>query len=448
MGILELFLLSVGLAMDAFAVSISKGLTMKKYSLRASLICGAWFGAFQALMPMIGWLLSSRFEKWISIGAPWIAFILLSLIGGNMLREAFSKEEDEEKEETDAGVEKSEKADDGFGFKSMLLLAVATSIDALAVGITFVAVPVAVLPASNLVNTIFGVLVIGVVTFLISAAGVRIGALFGSRFKSGSEALGGTILIFIGLKILLEHLDRAGAMQDLGKVFGMLLPLLGTVIGAALVYARIHFAGVAVSRILRIFAGLIMLAVGAWAAVFSLSFVKTKEGGPLIPLGCLFGGILAGFVFQLVLDKLVPHLHYGEHYEDGLRSKLKPETKMILSEFLHHMPEGIALGAVFAAAFLTEKPEWMPGWLPLVLSAALALHNIPEAILLSISDRAEGATVHRSFFAGILSGAPVPLLGIITLILMVLFPGALPFVAPFAAGAILFTVIESLFPKL
>ena len=97
MGILELFLLSVGLAMDAFAVSISKGLTMKKYSLRASLICGAWFGAFQALMPMIGWLLSSRFEKWISIGAPWIAFILLSLIGGNMLREAFSKEEDEEK---------------------------------------------------------------------------------------------------------------------------------------------------------------------------------------------------------------------------------------------------------------------------------------------------------------------------------------------------------------
>ena len=99
MGILELLLLSVGLAMDAFAVSISKGLTIKKYSLRGSLICGAWFGAFQALMPMIGWLLGSRFEKWISIGAPWIAFILLSLIGGNMLREAFSKDEEEEKEE-------------------------------------------------------------------------------------------------------------------------------------------------------------------------------------------------------------------------------------------------------------------------------------------------------------------------------------------------------------
>ncbi|MBR6977124.1 MAG: manganese efflux pump, partial [Lachnospiraceae bacterium] len=99
MGILELLLLSVGLAMDAFAVSISKGLTIKKYSLRGSLICGAWFGAFQALMPMIGWLLGSRFEKWISIGAPWIAYILLSLLGGNMLREAFSKDEEEEKED-------------------------------------------------------------------------------------------------------------------------------------------------------------------------------------------------------------------------------------------------------------------------------------------------------------------------------------------------------------
>ncbi|MBR5338722.1 MAG: manganese efflux pump [Lachnospiraceae bacterium] len=440
MGILELLLLSVGLAMDAFAVSISKGLTIKQYSLRGSLICGAWFGAFQALMPMIGWLLGSRFEKWISIGAPWIAFILLSLIGGNMLREAFSKDEEEEKE--DAGHQND------FAFKAMLLLAVATSIDALAVGITFVAVPVAVLPASNLANTIFGVLVIGVVTFVISALGVRIGTLFGTRFKSGSEALGGTILLFIGLKILLEHLDKAGAMQDPGNVFGMLLPLLGTIIGSALVYVRIHWTGEVFSRIVRVFAGLVMLAVGAWAAFFSMVFVKETEVAFLPPFGLLAGGILLGFLFQFLLDKLVPHLHYREHHEDGLHSRLKPETKMVLSEFLHHMPEGLALGSVFAVAFLSEKPDWMPAWLPLVLSGALSVHNTPEAVLLSVSDRAEGATTHRSFFTGVLSGIPVPLVGIITLILLVLFPAAVPFAAPFAAGAILFTVVESLFPRL
>ena len=436
MGILELLLLSVGLAMDAFAVSISKGLTIKKYSLRGSLICGAWFGAFQALMPMIGWLLGSRFEKWISIGAPWIAFILLSLIGGNMLREAFSKDEEEEKE--DAGHQND------FAFKAMLLLAVATSIDALAVGITFVAVPVAVLPASNLANTIFGVLVIGVVTFLISAAGVRIGALFGARFKSGSEALGGTILIFIGLKILLEHLDKAGAMQDLGNVFGMLLPLVGTVVGSALIYLRIRRPGKVVSRLLMIFAGMIMLGV-ALRAVLSVSELNMPNGTLAVVLPLLIG-IPAGILLQFLLDKLVPHLHQNTRLSEGLRNNLKPETKMVLAELLHHAPEGIALGAVYAASFLSEG--MIAEIVPLILSVALALHNIPEAILLAAADREEGAGVHRSFFAGVLSGAPIPILGIITLILTVLFPPALPYVTCFAAGAILFTVFESIFPKL
>ena len=119
---------------------------------------------------------------------------------------------------------------------------------------------------------------------------------------------------------------------------------------------------------------------------------------------------------------------------------------MVLAELLHHAPEGIALGAVYAASFLSEG--MISEIVPLILSVALALHNIPEAILLAAADREEGAGVHRSFFAGVLSGAPIPILGIITLILTVLFPPALPYVTCFAAGAILFTVFESIFPKL
>ena len=401
---------------------------------------------------MIGWLLGSRFEKWISIGAPWIAFILLSLIGGNMLREAFGKEKDEGKEpETDGeegsetdGEKAPEKSENDFRFKTMLLLAIATSIDALAVGITFVAVPVTILPASNLANTIFGVLVIGVVTFLISGSGVRIGALFGSRFKPGSEALGGIILIFIGLKILLEHLDKAGAMQDLGNVFGMLLPLLGTAIGAALIYLRIRRPGKVVSRLLMIFAGIIMLGV-AVLDVLSVSELNMQDGTLAVVLPLLVG-IPAGILLQFLLDKLVPHLHQNTKLSEGPKNSLKPETKMLLAELLHHAPEGIALGAIYAACFLSEG--MIAEIIPLILSISLALHNIPEAILLATSDREEGAGVHRSFFAGVLSGAPVPILGIITLILTVLFPPALPYVTCFAAGAILFTVFESIFPKL
>ena len=449
MGILELLLLSVGLAMDAFAVSISKGLSLKKYSLRASLLCGVWFGVFQGLMPLIGWLLGSRFEKWISIGAPWIAFILLLIIGINMLREAFGKEEEEDSGSEGEEKDKGGKKEDDLGFKTMLLLAVATSIDALAVGVTFVAVPVTVLPASEFVNTLFAVAVIGVITFAISAAGVRIGALFGSRFKSGSEALGGTILVFIGCKILLEHLDKAGTMQDPGNIFGMLLPLLGTVIGAALVYLHFHRPGTILSRVLMVLAGLIMLGVAAYAAMVSQAVLPSDPDDPFAFLGS-FGKIgicvISGFFVQLILDKLVPHFHQNTDYDDGLKSGLKPETKMVLSELLHHAPEGIAIGAVYAASFLRE--DLVPVYVPLILSAALALHNVPEAILLAAYDREIGAGVHRSFLTGILSGAPVPIFGIVTLILMVLFPAALPFVAPFAAGAVLFIVLESLFPKL
>ncbi len=183
MTLFNLFLIAVGLSMDAFAVSVCKGLAMEKAPLKKAAVAGAWFGSFQALMPLIGYLLGSRFEKYITRIDHWIAFILLALIGINMIKEAFSKEE--------------EKASSTMYFKEMFMLAVATSIDALAVGITFAFLRVDILPAVSL---------IGITTFLLSIAGVKAGNLFGSRYKSKAELAGGILLILMGTKILLEHL--------------------------------------------------------------------------------------------------------------------------------------------------------------------------------------------------------------------------------------------------
>lgn len=183
MDLLSLFLIAVGLSMDAFAVSVCKGLATPKYKLKYSMICGAWFGGFQALMPAVGYLLGVNFKKYITAIDHWIAFVLLALIGFNMIREALKNDD--------------EGADPSFTAKSMSLLAVATSIDALAIGITFAFLDV---------NIVAAVLFIGVCTFVISAAGVKIGAAFGTRFKSKAEIAGGAILIILGLRILVEHL--------------------------------------------------------------------------------------------------------------------------------------------------------------------------------------------------------------------------------------------------
>lgn len=184
MGLLELFILAVGLSMDAFAVSVCKGLSTQKLKPKHYLIIGAWFGGFQALMPTIGYFLGSTFEKYITSVDHWVAFILLAIIGGNMIREGCSMEDG--------------KANDSFSFKTMIVLAVATSIDALAVGITF-----ALLPD---VNIVAAVSFIGVTTFIISAIGLKVGNIFGLKYKSKAEIAGGIILILIGTKILLEHL--------------------------------------------------------------------------------------------------------------------------------------------------------------------------------------------------------------------------------------------------
>lgn len=184
MGLVELFLIAVGLSMDAFAVSVCKGLAMQKCTWTKAGIVGLYFGVFQAGMPVIGYLLGVQFKDIITSIDHWIAFILLGIIGANMLKEAFEEEDESE-------------CDEALDMHTMVGLAVATSIDALAVGVTFAFLQVKIIPA---------VCFIGATTFLISVAGVKIGNVFGSRYKKRAEIAGGIILILLGAKILIEHL--------------------------------------------------------------------------------------------------------------------------------------------------------------------------------------------------------------------------------------------------
>ena len=183
MGLAELMILSVGLAMDAFAVAVCKGLSTPKMNWKKACVIGTYFGVFQALMPLIGYLLGINFQEKIQSVDHWIAFILLGIIGLNMLKEAISKE--------------TENTNDSIKFKDMLILAIATSIDALAVGITF---------AFLKVNVGLAISLIGVITFIISVIGVKVGNVFGCKYEKKAELTGGLILIILGIKILLEHL--------------------------------------------------------------------------------------------------------------------------------------------------------------------------------------------------------------------------------------------------
>lgn len=185
MSAIELLLIAVGLAMDAFAVAIGKGLCCQRLRTQYYLKTGLWFGGFQALMPLVGYYLGVRFASYVTHCDHWIAFLLLAFIGGNMIKEALKKEEAPSCEVVD------------FGFKTMLLLAIATSIDALAVGVSFAFLQVEIAPA---------VLIIGLVTFFIAASGLKIGHIFGALYKKKAEFAGGLLLVVMGVKILAEHL--------------------------------------------------------------------------------------------------------------------------------------------------------------------------------------------------------------------------------------------------
>ena len=182
MSLVELFLIGLSLSMDAFAVSICKGLSVGEIKPKHMILAGAWFGGFQALMPLIGYFLGSTFEQYVTNYDHWVAFALLAVIGGSMIKESRDKDSDQNA---------------SFAFMTMLVLAVATSIDALAVGITF---------AFLKVNIIVAVSIIGVTTCACSAAGIKIGSVFGIKYKSKAELFGGIVLIALGTKILIEHL--------------------------------------------------------------------------------------------------------------------------------------------------------------------------------------------------------------------------------------------------
>lgn len=184
MNFFELMLIAVGLSMDAFAVSVCKGLSTQKLNLKHYIITSCWFGGFQALMPIIGYLIGTSFSKYITSFDHWIAFALLFLIGFNMIKEGLSSE--------------GNQADASFSIRSMAVLAVATSIDALALGVTFALIPG--------VNISFAVVFIGIITFILSSVGLKIGNIFGLKYKDKAEIAGGVILVLMAIKILLEHL--------------------------------------------------------------------------------------------------------------------------------------------------------------------------------------------------------------------------------------------------
>lgn len=195
MGVVEILVLAVGLSMDAFAVSICKGLAMQKVKFSNAAICGIWFGSFQALMPLIGYFVGNNFSSYIVGIVHWIAFSLLAIIGGNMIKEAYDKEDDN--------------VNESLGVKIMFMMAIATSIDALAVGVTFVCVPVNITAMVNtILNTLIAAGIIGLTTFSLSCAGVKIGSIFGTRYKKGAELSGGIVLVILAFKILIEHLIK------------------------------------------------------------------------------------------------------------------------------------------------------------------------------------------------------------------------------------------------
>ncbi|MBO4217899.1 MAG: manganese efflux pump [Erysipelotrichaceae bacterium] len=426
MRLFELLLLGVGLAMDSFAVSICKGMSVSKLRIRECLICGIWFAVFHFAMPMIGYFVGSGFETFIHSYAPWLAFGLLAYIGIDMIKEAL-EDDDEEQDYSD------------FGFRKMFLLAVATSIDALAIGITFVAVPVSVLSASQLANTLFASAVIASEIFLISIAGLIIGNQFGKRYKAGSEVMGGTILIFIGINTLIESLENASGIQRSDTIFSLLIPLIGTVLGSAFVYVNKKELKEHSRIVMAAISGGIMLSISVWGLIDPAFHFFASSNLTTIWVFVFF---LLGVGLQYLIDSLVPHTHAFSDLTEGLKSSMDASSRVMMAEIIHHIPEGIALGAVYAGYYLQNS--WVMTSAAVILSIAIAVQNFPEALFVAMPIREKGAEAGKAFLMGCISGISVPLLGVLTIALAVLLPSLLPYVMSAAGGAMIFNTIEEI----
>ena len=248
-----------------------------------------------------------------------------------------------------------------------------------------------------------------------------------------------TILIFIGFRSLITHLDKSQALSDSETIFGMLIPFVGTVLGAAVVYAKNKISDNLRMILVGGTSG-IMISIAVWGMIEpAVLGLKARFENGIIPVVAFFCG---GVLLQYILDSIIPHTHVYADITEGPKSKLDPDMKVMLSEVIHHIPEGIALGAIYAGDFL--KTEWITASTALVMAIAIAIQNIPEALFVSLPIREKGTNTGKAFFMGVISGMPIPLLGIITVIILLLFKNALPYAMALAGGALIYTTIEEI----
>ena len=234
-------------------------------------------------------------------------------------------------------------------------------------------------------------------------------------------------------------MDKSQALSDTETIFGMLIPLIGTLLGAAVVYAKKKLSDNLRMMLVGGTCG-IMISIAVWGMIEpAVSGMKDSFKNGIIPVVlCFCGGVL----FQYVLDNIVPHTHVFSNITEGPKSKLNSEVKVMLSEVIHHIPEGIALGAIYAGHFM--KIDWISASTALVLAIAIAVQNIPEALFVSLPIHENGTNTGKAFFMGVVSGVPIPLLGIITVIISLLFTSVLPYVMALAGGALIYTTIEEI----
>lgn len=252
--------------------------------------------------------------------------------------------------------------------------------------------------------------------------------------------MGGTILIFIGFRSLITYLDRSQTLADSETIFGMLIPLIGTLLGSAVIYAKKQRFPDDIRMILAGCAAGIMFSIAVWGMIEpAIDGLGRADVNGIIPVTICFS---LGVMIQILFDRIVPHTHIYSDITEGPESRLDPDVKVMLTEVIHHIPEGIALGAIYAAHFM--KTEWISSSVAVVLAIAIAFQNIPEAIYVSFPIREQGTGTGKAFFMGVVSGAPIPLLGVVTVVIVVLFSGSLPYIMAVAGGALIYTTIEEI----
>jgi ZIP family zinc transporter len=420
MSILSILLIALGLAMDAFAVSITSGITIKNLKVRHALLVGAAFGIFQAVMPVLGWLLGQWAYQWISAVDYWIAFGLLLFVGGHMIIQAMQPEDEE------TGPKNP------LHLPTLLMLAVATSIDAFAIGISLSMLRVSILQP---------VLIIGLVTFALSFAGVYFGRLFGHLNEKKMEVFGGLVLIGLGTKMLIEHLIENHEMftdsQTVWFAFGLTLAAgLATGIGSLLAFFTRQTGVRRFSFFLGVSTGLLL-----WTAFRQmLPRAEANLGSSLHAMAAFFGG----FLLIALIDKLVPD--FGNPHEPQLIEDLKENPAFrrtgmpaALAIAVHSFPEGLA---IFIVALHAPAP------VAIGAAVALALHNIPEGIAASLPIyHATGSRAKACGFSS-LTGLAEPLGALIvyTLLYRFMSGAALDLLTAAAAGIMVFIALDGLLP--